>query len=574
MLYVQLTHSGMFTLLLKCYLWNDNDRGRCRRCGAKEGVDKIGETIRAKGVHHHPPAHRRQHHNRIGHPDSRHHRNHREAEQRISPILWPPIFDAHGSDYIFDDRSSMFYEAQSDFFYDPKSKLYYGNKHQAYFRHDPSVSPPFVNITQTTVVSAKAEPSSAQNASNNKGVKVKAVSMVSGHSSGSKNREKETITINIRSLSHSRSTSESQNESKRPKHDTPNPRSADHRTSVTKDPEIRSAPVSGSMGMPRPEGGEETNSEVVSGSSESKITSTSPPKCTDQSTPKETKPDSQPNVQRKRADQLLHEGKQSEVFPAPMSYSAKSEIVVKEKRDNPDREILNATLNEARSSAISADRMLRQELKNVVTTSGKPICQICMRKFVSVDKLRLHEQQSELHKANLAKAMVATEATERKKAEQTQKDEKGLEKSAMPPPPKYKDRASQRRLMHCDLPLIQPQRHRLRQNDRLFDERYRLAPMNPDAALGEHNIGNQLLQKMVSKSKSNTVTMARQARSQSGYRPPDSVDNLRRDWKLIEDLSGRNKDLQGAGSRIIPGMGLGSKTSAAWDKPNDFSRNS
>ena len=48
---------------------------------------------------------------------------------------WPPPFETHGSSYVLDNRSGMFYEAKSNFFYDPTTKLYYSHEKQAYFRH-------------------------------------------------------------------------------------------------------------------------------------------------------------------------------------------------------------------------------------------------------------------------------------------------------------------------------------------------------------------------------------------------------------------------------------------------------
>mmetsp|Transcript_15295 Transcript_15295/g.29034 ORF Transcript_15295/g.29034 Transcript_15295/m.29034 type:complete len:348 (-) Transcript_15295:24-1067(-) len=51
------------------------------------------------------------------------------------PPLWPPNFESHGSDYVLDHRSGMFYEPKSNFFYDPTTKLYYSHDKQSYFRH-------------------------------------------------------------------------------------------------------------------------------------------------------------------------------------------------------------------------------------------------------------------------------------------------------------------------------------------------------------------------------------------------------------------------------------------------------
>lgn len=59
---------------------------------------------------------------------------------------WPPQFESHGRMFVFDKRSSMYYEPLSDFFYDPKTSLYYGNKLKTYFKYDSMYNPPFVAI--------------------------------------------------------------------------------------------------------------------------------------------------------------------------------------------------------------------------------------------------------------------------------------------------------------------------------------------------------------------------------------------------------------------------------------------
>jgi len=51
-------------------------------------------------------------------------------------------------------------------------------------------------------------------------------------------------------------------------------------------------------------------------------------------------------------------------------------------------------------------RELNQEVERVrKTTKGEPICFICMRKFLSLSKLRLHETASQLHKDNVQKRL-------------------------------------------------------------------------------------------------------------------------------------------------------------------------
>jgi hypothetical protein len=60
---------------------------------------------------------------------------------------WPPCFSTHGTFYVLDSRSGMFYDHRSNFFYDPQTKLYYGNHQKAYFRYDDSQKKnPFVRV--------------------------------------------------------------------------------------------------------------------------------------------------------------------------------------------------------------------------------------------------------------------------------------------------------------------------------------------------------------------------------------------------------------------------------------------
>ena len=74
-------------------------------------------------------------------------RRHAELRRPTAPT-WPPIFEQHGCEYIFDGRSGMFFEPQSNFFYYPKTKLYYGNDVQKYFRFDWGITPSFVSLPE------------------------------------------------------------------------------------------------------------------------------------------------------------------------------------------------------------------------------------------------------------------------------------------------------------------------------------------------------------------------------------------------------------------------------------------
>jgi hypothetical protein len=66
------------------------------------------------------------------------------------------------------------------------------------------------------------------------------------------------------------------------------------------------------------------------------------------------------------------------------------------------------------SSGVSA-AVAAEEIKK--TANGEPICVICKRKFPTIEKLRLHESKSELHKSNLAKAAQQLAGEKRKHEE-------------------------------------------------------------------------------------------------------------------------------------------------------------
>jgi hypothetical protein len=71
-------------------------------------------------------------------------RKHKQSSSTAAaPPSWPPCFDTHGSSYVLDARSSLFYEPLSDFFYNPQCRFYYGNRSRLYYRYNPDLAPPF-----------------------------------------------------------------------------------------------------------------------------------------------------------------------------------------------------------------------------------------------------------------------------------------------------------------------------------------------------------------------------------------------------------------------------------------------
>lgn len=142
------------------------------------------------------------------------------------------------------------------------------------------------------------------------------------------------------------------------------------------------------------------------------------------------------------------------------------------------------------------------------TAKGEPMCALCRRKFPTVEKLLHHEQVSQLHKDNLAKA-----ATTRNENAQ------------------YVDRAEQRRSMYGpEVPLLATKaihaEHAAIQAAAAVqtDE----TPPVVETLDSETNIGNQLLRKMGWK-EGNSLG----GRSDA----PAAASELIKDWERIEKLA-------------------------------------
>jgi len=148
-------------------------------------------------------------------------------------------------------------------------------------------------------------------------------------------------------------------------------------------------------------------------------------------------------------------------------------------------------------------------LSAVVTTSnGQPICVLCKRKFPSIDLLRRHEGQSELHRTNLAK----------RKADELAKP------ISQPEPVKYQDRAKKRRFLHSDVPILLPPKNR--DEWRTIE---RAEVIDPEKALSHENVGNQLFQKMLNKASTSNKTTSVDSRHM--------CETMKEDWRRIESIS-------------------------------------
>jgi RNA-binding protein 5/10 len=125
--------------MLQCSFWNDGRDSVCRRCRSDPPTSHPTRDSHASGWEE--PSRRITLKEDVA--ASTKTENELDEFGRVKApthlaqkTRWPPCFETHGSAFVLDARSGMFYEAVSDFFYDPQSQLYYGNQQGAYFRYD------------------------------------------------------------------------------------------------------------------------------------------------------------------------------------------------------------------------------------------------------------------------------------------------------------------------------------------------------------------------------------------------------------------------------------------------------
>ena len=118
-------------------------------------------------------------------------------------------------------------------------------------------------------------------------------------------------------------------------------------------------------------------------------------------------------------------------------------------------------------------------------------CLLCARQFKSLDQLKRHNKESDLHKKNFKDTNLRDIAREKAKAARAKAEQQQ---------PKYRDRASERRVMHNqpDVPRPTPEVRPL--NKRKQSEGPRAPspppPAPPAPAQDDKNIGNKLLKMM------------------------------------------------------------------------------
>ena len=369
---------------------------------------------------------------------------------------WPPCFDTDGSDFVFDTRSAMFYEALSNFFYDPKSKLYYGNKKLAYFRYDETQDPPFVEVHKTTPEESTQNPTESQtngiNNENNNNEAIDAMTMPAPQSSTLKTipTAKPVIAINLKTK-----------KIKKPK------------AAVI----VKPAPMSKAQ--------TEQAANIAKWA--------------------EKKAELKADIKREAA----------EAAAKTQSFTPRPEPVAVAVSDNtPPSD--PPKIGTAITVSNDAGPTIRKTVK------GEPICVVCKRKFPTIEKLRLHERVSDLHRQNLEK--LATNNGKRKEASS---------------PLNYQDRARKRRELHGP-ESTKPERKGIDAS-----RGARGPDISQHKRLGSDNIGNQMLKKLGWQS---GTSVGRRFGESSGSGEncklgQPNYQGLRKDWEMIE--SAANKGARG-----------------------------
>jgi len=398
----------------------------CSRCGAAEGIDKVGKVIRRS-----EPI--------------------QVALPKLAEFIWPPIFESNGSSYVFDPRSNMFYEPNSDFFFDCNTKLYYSNKRKAYYSLlEGETGAVFQKLSSTisTTNQSISPPSSSS-----------ILPAADPQEPAVVDTKKKGIAIHIRSKSLSR----------------PRERSKSHgRRSMSR--------LQADIDVPRDPRQKEQIQNVEKWNNQLSLKSTI---------------EASREVALSVASILPHPNTTS----AMTNYANLQSVLGIAKATCSDLSIENPVSTSGASPSI------------ITTRTGQPICVLCKRKFASLDQLRRHEEESELHKTNVAK----------RKAEELS-SLLPIQPPTTIPTVQYEDRAKKRRHLHADVPMV----HRSRPEE-VRDPVVGAAVIDPESALNHDNVGNQLFQRMLVKS----GTLDDPNKLASG----GLNDSIKEEWRRIESMS-------------------------------------
>ncbi|THH32967.1 hypothetical protein EUX98_g1229 [Antrodiella citrinella] len=139
--------------------------------------------------------------------------------------------------------------------------------------------------------------------------------------------------------------------------------------------------------------------------------------------------------------------------------------------------------------AVAPPALVEQEFEFSDTT--KITCLLCARQFKTLDQLKRHNNESDLHKRNFADAALREVAHEKVKAAKAKAESQ----------PKYRDRASERRIMHNqpDIPLPEGTTSKVASKKRQAEgPPPPPSPPPPPVNPGQdgNNVGNKLLKMM------------------------------------------------------------------------------
>lgn len=390
---------------------------------------------------------------------------------------WPPCFESSGASFIFDARSTMFYEPASDFFYDPKTKLYYSNARQQYYRYEVDKEPKFQPIggdggniaagavvqpsAITTPVVTEVPDVSAESS--------RRVEVIAALTKPEKVEPKQKIAISLKTPLPAKNSSIT----------TLNDVAAMEKIKLNEKNFQKKGPISSSVG------GDQLAASVGT----------------------------LPQAHKKHAEDI-----------------SKWSERVKEMREE-------GNITETQQPQPPNPPPSSNEIKT--TASGQPMCVLCRRKFANVEKLRQHEKLSTLHKENLAKQAAATssvttatdaslvkkEGEEETTYRDRSKERRLLYGSHVAPQSSHAEAL----LAHSFGPS----------SNSTSSEAKQTQVIRPEDTLNDTNVGNKLLQKLGWKS-GETLGRSSNATEGSGTKNEDVVsNNLRSDWERIESLAQR-----------------------------------
>ncbi|KAI0255384.1 hypothetical protein BJV78DRAFT_1358937 [Lactifluus subvellereus] len=148
------------------------------------------------------------------------------------------------------------------------------------------------------------------------------------------------------------------------------------------------------------------------------------------------------------------------------------------------------------AKATTPPATLPEEVEFEFSDVVKLACLLCARQFKTLDQLRKHNKESDLHKRNFKDANLREVARGKAKAAQVVAEANGSQASV----PKYRDRASERRTMHNqpDVPLPEGVEDKRKQRRAAEGPTRPPTPPPPPVNPGqdESNVGNKLLRMM------------------------------------------------------------------------------